>query len=76
MKYSQTLIIIIDDAYESSNIASQKDVFLVISHYGAIYIPIYQLLNTQCMHEPHCYWHKNLKNVTGIIYIGDGMGIK
>ena len=53
MKYSQTLIIIIDDAYESSNIASQKDVFLVISHYGAI--RIYQLLNTQYMHESHCH---------------------
>ena len=39
MKYSQTLI---DDEYESSNIASQKEVFLAISHYGAI--PIYQLL--------------------------------
>ena len=36
MKYSQTLI---DDEYESSNIASQKEAFLVISHYGAI--PIY-----------------------------------
>ena len=50
MKYSQTLI---DDVYESSNITSQKDVFLVISHYGAI--RIYQLLNIQCMHESHCY---------------------
>ena len=47
MKYSQTLI---DDEYESSNIASQKDVFLVISHYGAK-----QLLNIQCMHGPHCH---------------------
>ena len=47
MKYSQALI---DDEYESSNIASQK-VFVVISHYGAI--PIYQLLNIQCMHGPH-----------------------
>ena len=50
MKYSQTLI---DDEYESSNIASQKEVLLVISHCGAI--PIYQLLNIQCMHGPHCH---------------------
>ena len=49
MKCSQTLI---DDEYESSNIASQKEVFLVISHNGAI--PIYQL-NIQCMHRPHCH---------------------
>ena len=42
----------IDDEYESSNIASQKEVFLVISHNGAI--PIYQL-NIQCMHRPHCH---------------------
>ena len=48
MKYCQTLI---DDKYESSNIASQKEAFLVISHYGAI--PIYKLLNIQCMHGPH-----------------------
>ena len=41
------------DEYESSNIASQKEVFLVISHYGAI--PIYQLLNTQYMYGPHCH---------------------
>ena len=47
MKYSQTLT---DDEYESS---TQKEVFLVISHYGAL--PIYQLLNIQCMHGPHCH---------------------
>ena len=41
MKYSQTLT---DNEYESSNIVSQKEVFLVISHYGAL--PIYQLLNS------------------------------
>ena len=38
MKYSQTLI---DDEYESSNIASRKEVFLVISHYGAVQLLIY-----------------------------------
>ena len=48
MNYSQALT---DDEYESSNIASQKEVFLVISHYGAI--PICQLPNIQCMHGPH-----------------------
>ena len=46
MKYSQTLI---DDEYESSNIASQKElkVFVVISILITLrsYIPIYQLLN-------------------------------
>ena len=48
--YNETLI---DGEYKSSNIVSQKEVFLVISHNGAI--PIYQLLNIQCMHGPHCY---------------------
>ena len=48
MKYSQTLI----DEYESSNIASWKEVFLAISHNGAI--PIYQR-NIQYMHGPHCH---------------------
>ena len=46
MKYSQTLI---DDEYESSNIASQKELkaFVVISILITLYvaIPVYQLLN-------------------------------
>ena len=62
MKYSQTLI---DDEYESSNIASQKE-FLVILISVTLGIPIY----INC--GPHC--NKNLMNITGII--GDGMGTK
>ena len=45
MEYSQPQTLIDDDEYESSNMASQKEIFLVISHYGAI----------QCMHGPHCH---------------------
>ena len=41
MKYSQTLI---DDEYESSNIASQKELGS-ISIVNTLGIPIYQLLN-------------------------------
>ena len=66
MKYSQTLI---DSEYESSNIASQKEIGtlsdnLDLSH--TIGIPIY----INC--GPHC--NKYLNNITGII--GDVMGIK
>ena len=76
MKYSQTLItiiIIIDDEYESSDIASQKElgVFLVISILIILGTPIYQLLNK--------LWTslsltQKLKNKTRII--GDDLGIK
>ena len=67
MKCSQTLI---DDEFESSNVASQKELgeFLVISISVTLGIPIKFYINC----GPFC--NKNLKNITGII--GDGHGNK
>ena len=56
MKYSQILI---DDEYESSNIAYQKELISIsgninLNHTTYVALPIYQLLN-KLYCGPHCH---------------------
>ena len=67
MKYSQTLI---DGEYESSNIASQKEIGRLSGNLDLSHTRYTHLYKLYC--GSHC--NKYLKNVTGII--GDCMGIK